>query len=60
MRGLRMARGSPLGKGAGTGVRRERRMERTSRFLVFDILLIVYLSDWVLEEMTQQCIGKST
>ena len=58
MRGLKMARGSPLGKGAGTGVRRERRMERTSRF--FDILLIVYLSDWVLEEMTQQCIGKST
>ena len=44
MRGLKMARGSPLGKGAGTGVRRERRMERTSRFLVFDILLIVYLS----------------
>ena len=43
MRGLKMARGSPLGKGAGTGVRRERRMERTSRF--FDILLIVYLSE---------------
>ena len=39
MRGLKMARGSPLGKGAGTGVKWERRMERRSRFFVFDILL---------------------
>ena len=48
-----------MGKGAGTGVKRERRMERTSRFFVFDISLIVFLSNWVFEEITQQCVRKS-
>ena len=49
MRGLKIARGSPLGKGAGTGVKRERRMERTSRLFVFDILLLLLIPvpDWL-------------
>ena len=41
MRGLKMARRSPLGKGAGTGGKvRERKMKRTWRLLLLDILLI--------------------
>ena len=49
MRGLKIARGSPLGKGAGTGVKRERRMERTSRLFVFHILLMLLIPvpDWL-------------
>ena len=41
IRGLKMARASPLGKGAGTGVKRLKRMERTSRLLLLDIVVPV-------------------
>ena len=41
MRGLKMARGSPLGKGAGTGVKREMKMERMRRLFLLDILILL-------------------
>ena len=41
MRGLKMARRSPLGKGAGTGGKmREKKMKGMWRLLLLDILLI--------------------
>ena len=44
MRGLKIARASPFGKGAGTGVKkRERRIERTRRLFLFNILLLVVI-----------------
>ena len=60
MRGLRMARGSPLGKGAGTGVKRERRMERISRFFVFDISLIVSCQIGFLKRLLSSALGNQT
>ena len=36
-----MARGSPLGKGAGTGVKREMKMERMRRLFLLDILILL-------------------
>ena len=46
MRGLKIARASPFGKGAGTGVtKRERRIERTRRLFLFDILLLTVIPD---------------
>ena len=46
MRGLKMARVSPFGKGAGTGMKRSRRNERTRRLFLFeDILLLAVIHD---------------
>ena len=41
MRGLKIARVSPFGKGAGTGVKRSRRIERTRRLFLFDNILLL-------------------
>ena len=41
-----MARVSPFGKGAGTGMKRSRRNERTRRLFLFeDILLLAVIHD---------------